>query len=314
MSKYRHQLPQLGDQLFLTDGGMETTLIFHKGLELNEFSSFELLKTPEGCQTLKEYFDDYLNIAKRYDRGFILEAPTWRANPDWGTRLGYSAKQLAAINQKAIEFLEGIRGEYETERTPMVISGCLGPRGDGYDPSVRMTAEEAEHYHASQINTFRDTNADMISAFTINYVAEAVGITRAAKMAGMPVVISFTLETDGTLPTGQSLQEAITEVDNATQSAPAYYMINCAHPTHFDNILVAGEPWLERIRGLRGNASIKSHAELDESTELDDGNPSEFGEQHQALLSSLNKLTVLGGCCGTDHRHIEAICEAVMPG
>jgi S-methylmethionine-dependent homocysteine/selenocysteine methylase len=314
MSKYSHQLPQLGDQLFLTDGGMETTLIFHKGLELNEFSSFELLNTPEGCQTLKEYFDDYLNIAKRYDRGFILEAPTWRANPDWGDRLGYSAGQLAAINKKAIEFLEDIRCEYETESTPMIISGCLGPRGDGYDPSVRMTAEEAEHYHARQINTFRDTNADMISAFTINYVAEAVGITRAAKMAGMPVVISFTLETDGALPTGQSLKEAITEVDNATQSAPAYYMINCAHPTHFANILPAGEPWLERIRGLRGNASTKSHAELDESTELDDGNPTEFGEQHHALLSSLTKLTVLGGCCGTDHRHIEAICEAVMPG
>jgi len=313
MSKYRHQLPQLGDQLFLTDGGMETTLIYHKGLELNEFSSFELLNTPEGCQTLKEYFENYLNIAKRYDRGFILEAPTWRANPDWGGRLGYSAEQLTAINQKAIELLEDIRGEYETQSTPIIISGCLGPRGDGYDPSVRMTAEEAEHYHAGQINTFRDTNADMISALTINYVAEAVGITRAAKMAGMPVVIAFTLETDGALPTGQSLQEAITEVDNATQSAPAYYMINCAHPTHFDNILVAGEPWLERIRGLRGNASAKSHAELDESTELDDGNPSEFGEQHQALLSSLNKLTVLGGCCGTDHRHIEAICEAVIP-
>lgn len=310
MNKYRNQLPQLGNELFLTDGGLETTLIFHNGLELNDFAAFELLNTAEGRQTLKEYFDSYLTIAKRYQRGFILEAPTWRASPDWGTRLGYSAQALAELNRESIALLEQIRQTYKTDGAPLVISGCVGPRGDGYDPAVRMTVAEAENYHKTQIDVFRDTDADMISAITMNYTEEAIGITRAAKAAGMPVVIAFTVETNGTLPTGQALKDAILAVDNATQSAPAYYMINCAHPSHFDTVLTEGEPWLDRIRGIRGNASTKSHAELDEATELDDGNPVEFGAQNIALKKSLKKLTVLGGCCGTDHRHIEAICAA----
>jgi S-methylmethionine-dependent homocysteine/selenocysteine methylase len=308
MNKYRTRLPQLGDKLFLTDGGLETTLIFHNGYELNDFAAFELLNTTEGQQTLKDYFDTYLTIAKRFGRGFILESPTWRASPDWGTRLGYSAEMLADLNHKGVEILENIRHTRESENTPIVISACVGPRGDGYDPSFRMTEQEAEDYHKTQINVFRDTDADMISAITMNYEEEAVGITRAAKAAGMPVVISFTVETDGTLPTGQSLKNAILAVDNATQSAPAYYMINCAHPSHFDKVLADRDTWLDRIRGIRGNASTKSHAELDEATELDDGNPAEFGDQNLALRNNLKKLTVLGGCCGTDHRHIEAIC------
>ena len=176
-----------------------------------------------------------------------------------------------------------------------------------------MSADEAQQYHAAQINTFSQTDADMVSAFTLNYVDEAIGIVRAARAAGMPVVISFTVETDGRLPTGQTLKDAIECVDAATQSAPAYYMINCAHPTHFDDALVAGEAWTERIRGIRANASRMSHAELNESAELDAGDPVEFGHQYKALVGRFEKLNVLGGCCGTDHRHVEQICEACFP-
>jgi S-methylmethionine-dependent homocysteine/selenocysteine methylase len=234
------------------------------------------------------------------------------ANPDWGTKLGYTEETLADANRKAIDLLVEIRSEFESGRGPIVISGCVGPRGDGYNPGGLMAAEEAAQYHGAQIRVFRDTAADMVTATTMNYVEEAIGIAQAAKSLGMPSAISFTVETDGKLPTGQTLRDAIQNVDDATGSAPAYYMINCAHPSHFEGVLAADEPWLERIRGIRANASTKSHAELNESAELDEGSPEDFGREHRALLGKLKKLNVLGGCCGTDHRHVEEICKACI--
>lgn len=310
MPKYRSQLPQLSGRFFLTDGGIETTLIFHEGLELPDFAAFALLKDAAGYEALRKYYRTYAAIARSYQAGFILESATWRASSDWGQKLGYSARELADLNRKAIELLCDIRDKYETAASPMVISGCIGPRGDGYSPTAMMSAQEAEQYHATQIGVFSRTEADMVTAITMNYVEEAIGIARAAKAAGMPAAISFTVEIDGKLPTGQALRDAIERVDEATQRAPAYYMINCAHPHHFEDVLAPGEAWTERIRGLRANASSKSHAELNESAELDMGNPVEFGRQHRALLDKLKHLNVLGGCCGTDHRHVEEICKA----
>ncbi|HEU5102858.1 MAG TPA: homocysteine S-methyltransferase family protein [Roseiflexaceae bacterium] len=310
MTKYRDQLPQLTGKLCLTDGGIETTLIFHEGLDLPEFAAFDLLKHAAGRAALQKYFRTYAALAQAYEVGFILESATWRANPDWGQKLGYSAGELADANRAAIDLLRGIRDQYETENTPMVISGCIGPRGDGYNPTAIMSADQAQHYHQIQIEVFKHSGADMVTAITMNYVEEAIGIARAAKLAGMPAAISFTVETDGKLPTGQTLQEAIEIVDEATGSAPAYYMINCAHPRHFEDALAAGEPWIERIYGLRANASTKSHAELNESAELDQGDPVELGREHRQLMGKLKNLCVLGGCCGTDHRHIEEIFKA----
>jgi len=310
MAKYRNNLPQLSGELFLTDGGAETTLIFHEGLDLPEFAAFDLLKKSEGVEALRRYYRTYASLARKYRVGFVLESPTWRANSDWGTKLGYSAEELVEKNQQSIELLEEIRNEYENENTRMVLGGCVGPRGDGYNPSEYMTEEEALHYHATQIETFSSTNADMITAMTITYFEEAVGIANAAKESGMPVVMSFTVETDGKLPSGQTLKEAVQKVDEATANYPAYYMINCAHPTHFEGVLAANETWHQRIRGLRANASTLSHAELDEAVELDDGNPAELGRQYKVLRSVLSNLNVLGGCCGTDHRHVEEICKA----
>jgi S-methylmethionine-dependent homocysteine/selenocysteine methylase len=312
MAKYRNELPQLSNEIFLTDGGIETTLIFHENLELPDFAAFHLLKNVEGYEALRKYFRTYGSLAQKYRVGFILESPTWRANPDWGAKLGYSESALADANCKAIELVNKIRSEFENETTKTVISGCVGPRGDGYNPTDVMSAEESQQYHTAQIKTFSETDADMVTAITMNYVEEAIGIARAAESIGMPVAISFTVETDGKLPTGQTLKAAIESVDEATPNVPAYYMINCAHPTHFENVLIAGEPWLERIRGIRANASAKSHAELNDSEELDEGNPIELGRQHRELSSKLKNLNVLGGCCGTDHRHVEEICKAVL--
>ena len=313
MATNRNHLPQLGDGFYLADGGLETTLIFQEGWELPDFAAFTLFETPHGEAALRKYFRSYAEIAKRFGCGIILESATWRASADWGTRLGYTPEALAAANHKAIRLLQDIRDEYETEQKPVVISGCLGPRGDGYVIDHAMSAQEAQDYHRQQIETFADTAADMVCAATINYVHEAIGIVRAAQDAELPVAISFTVETDGRLPSGQTLREAIEQVDQATSAYPCYYMINCAHPTHFEHVLAEGGLWSDRIRGVRANASRKSHAELNEATELDSGDPVELGAQYAQLKKQLAYLNVMGGCCGTDHRHVEQIAVACSP-
>jgi homocysteine S-methyltransferase len=310
MSHYRKHLPQLHDALFMTDGGLETTLIFHDGIDLPYFAAFDLLKNDAGVEKLRRYFLRYVEIARARGIGIVLEAPTWRANPDWAEKLGYSPRALAEANRKAIDLLLEIRAACETRATRIVISGNLGPRGDGYRADDRMTVAAARAYHAPQIRTFAGTEADMVAAFTMNYVEEAIGIVHAAREAAMPVAISFTLETDGRLPCGDTLAGAIERTDAETDGYPAYYMINCAHPTHFDAVLRSGGAWRRRIRGLRANASRRSHAELDESTDLDSGDPQELGGHYRELRSLLPGMTVVGGCCGTDHRHVEAICAA----
>ena len=312
IAKYRKDLPQLSGDLFLTDGGIETTLIFHNGFALPEFAAFDLLKHKEGRQALVDYYKTYSKIAKEHGVGFILESATWRASQDWGRKIGYSTQELVTMNRQAIQLLADIRDEYENENTKLVISGCIGPRGDGYQPDSKMTIEEAEAYHAWQMNVLADTEVDMVTALTMTYAEEAIGVVRTAQSAGLPVVISFTVETDGRLPNGQSLKDAIRQVDKATWNGPIYYMVNCAHPTHFDSELDTDEAWVQRIHALRSNASRKSHAELNESDTLDDGNPIEFGRQYRALKDRLSNLNVLGGCCGTDHRHIEAVCKAII--
>jgi S-methylmethionine-dependent homocysteine/selenocysteine methylase len=297
-------LPQLEGDLFLTDGGLETTLIFHRGLELPAFAAFVLLADEAGTEELRRYYAPYLELARDQGVGFVLETPTWRASPRWAAELGYDEAELDRLNRKAISLMEQLRDE---AGVPAVISGCIGPQGDGYSPAAELSAAEARDYHSTQIATFADTAADMVTALTITYADEAIGITRAAGDAGLPAVISFTLETDGRLPSGQQLGDAIEQVDDATDPAPAYYMINCAHPTHFEAVLDSDAGWLARIRGLRANASSKSHAELDEADELDDGDSVDLGVRHVALREKLPALTVVGGCCGTDHRHVGEI-------
>jgi S-methylmethionine-dependent homocysteine/selenocysteine methylase len=309
-AKYRSALPQMSGNLFLTDGGIETTLIFHNGLDLPHFAAFDLLRTAAGRAALADYYRPYLEAAVRAKTGFVLESATWRASADWGNKLGYSREDLLTANREAITLLFALRGEYETVTTPCVMSGNIGPRGDGYNPSEIMDAESAKNYHATQVLAFEDCGVDLVTAITMTNTNEAVGVVLAAKDAGLPIVISFTTETDGRLPTGETLGDAIQTVDRATDKAPIYYMVNCAHPTHFESVLRTRDPWIERIRGVRANASKMSHAELDNAEELDDGDPEEFGADHKRLQSLLPALNVFGGCCGTDHRHISAICHS----
>jgi S-methylmethionine-dependent homocysteine/selenocysteine methylase len=309
--KYRSALPQLGDDLFLTDSGLETTLVFHDQMDLPEFAAFPLLDRDDGVDRLRRYFSQHMDIAAEAGLGFIGEAASWRANPDWATKLGYDRDGLARLNRRSVELLTGLRDEYETRTVaPFVVSGCIGPRDDGYNPSSLMTPDVAQRYHAEQIETFRDAGADLVHAMTMTHTGEAIGIVKAAQAAGMPVVISFTTETDGRLPSGEMLADAVTAVDRATGDGPAYYGINCAHPSHFEEVIEAGGSWVERVRGLRANASRRSHAELDEAEDLDAGDPDELGADYARLRGRMPHLNVLGGCCGTDDRHVSAIRDA----
>ncbi|MCF8067110.1 MAG: homocysteine S-methyltransferase family protein [Desulfobacterales bacterium] len=312
MFKYRKNLPQLNGDMFLMEGGPETTLIFKYGLDLPEFAAFDLYKNDEGCEHLRNYYSSYGELVEKYNVNFIFESVTFRASSDWGEKLGYSREALGNANRKAIKVLLEMRNRFETEKNKIVICGSIGPRIDGYIPGEMMSEKEAEKYHFAQLKIFSETDADFVTACTLTNTEEAIGVCHAAKSLNMPVVISFAVETDGNLDCGLTLKEAIEKTDKATDNLPLYYMINCAHPTHFEGILVSGEPWLERIRGIRANASTRSHAEMEAADDFDEGNPEEFGQQYKALKERLPHLNILGGCCGSDQRHIEEIYKACM--
>jgi S-methylmethionine-dependent homocysteine/selenocysteine methylase len=301
-------LPQLSGGMFVTDGGLETDLIFNRGIELPEFASFVLIDDEAGKKALADYYRAYYDIARERGAGFVLDTPTWRANRDWGERLGYDRARLAEANRRWADEAAAMREAWAADGVQVVLSGNIGPRGDGYVPGERMTADEAAEYHAEQIATFAETDLEMVTVLTLNYTEEAIGVARAAAAHGLPSAVSFTVETDGRLPSGQPLGEAIDQVDSETGGAPAYFMVNCAHPTHFEGEL-GGGAWCERILGVRANASKMSHAELDEAEELDPGDPHELADGYERLREKLPNLTVLGGCCGTDHRHVAAVTD-----
>jgi S-methylmethionine-dependent homocysteine/selenocysteine methylase len=298
-----------GSRLYLGDGGLETTMIFERGLELPLFAAFTLLDRAEGVDALRDYYRGYLEIAQRNGAGFTFDTPTWRASSDWGEQLGYSSTGLSEVNRRAVDLGEEIREAGESPTTPICVCGTLGPRGDAYAPEELMSAGEAERYHAAQIEVFAAAGVDMVGVYTLAYAEEGVGIARAAAAAGVPAVISFTLETDGRLPSGERLDEAIERVDAEAEGSPAYFMINCAHPTHFASVLEGPGEWKRRIGGVRANASRRSHEELDEATELDSGSPTELAGEYLDLKEVLPEVRVLGGCCGTDTRHVAGICE-----
>lgn len=312
MTRYRHALPQLEGGIFLADGGLETTLVFHEGIELPHFAAFDLLRRDAGVAMLQRYFAQYVQIARDRGCGIVLETPTWRANRDWAARLGYDAAALREANFAAVDLLLEIRKQHETQQTRIVVSGNVGPRGDGYRPDSRMTVQAARDYHVEQIAAFAATEADMVAAFTMNYAEEAAGIALAAREHAMPLALSFTVETDGLLPSGETLAGAIEMVEQRSGGYPAYYMINCAHPSHFVRMLDALGALAARVRGIRANASRRSHAELDASTEIDIGDPDELSQDYAQLRSRLPALAVAGGCCGTDHRHIAKIGDVLL--
>lgn len=304
-------LPQMTGRLFLTDGGLETDMIFNHGFELPAFAAHTMLESDEGRAALRLYFLNFFRLAREQGAGFILDCPTWRAQGAFAGELGVAETDLWKINRDAVAFARELRAR-QSAFLDIVINGVIGPCADAYAAAERLSAAQAEDYHAQQVRWLADAGVDMVSALTFGTADEAIGVARAAHARNVPSVISFTVETDGCLPSGQPLGDAITQVDRATGEAPAYYMVNCAHPDHFSDAL-EGPSWIHRLRGVRCNASRASHAELDNADTLDDGDPREFGELCAALMQKLPWLSVFGGCCGSDLRHVAAVARAVRP-
>ncbi len=311
MSIYRKQLPQTEGGIFLTDAGLETDLIFNRGIDIREFAAHTLLESAEGRFALAQYFRGFLTLADQHNVGFIFDSPTWRAHTHWSKALGSSATALAEINRAAIDFIADLRDEFAANRGPIILNAPIGPCGDAYAPELMVSADEAALHHAQQIAWLAETEVDMVTALTFTQSSEAIGIVRAANDAKLPIIVSFTVETDGSLPTGQPIGDAIVEVDAATSQGPEYFMINCAHPDHFREAL-HDEEWLRRIRGFRCNASRCSHAELDEAETLDAGDPTELSRQYGELAMTMPWANVFGGCCGSDLRHVAAIADSVI--
>lgn len=308
MAMFRTGLPQLGGGLYLTDAGIETDLIFNKGIEIREFAAHTLLADEAGRHDVAKYFRGFLRLAAEIGAGFVLDSQTWKAHPHWADALQASEADLADANRNAITFIAGLRSEFSDNAAPIVLNGLIGPCGDAYAPDVAVAAAEAEEYHASQVGWLADTDVDMVTAMTFTQSDEAIGVVRAAGAVGLPIVVSFTVETDGSLPTGESLGHAIEAVDAATNGSAAYFMVNCAHPDHFCDVVVDAE-WAHRIRGVRCNASRMSHSELDEAEVLDDGDSHELADGYRGLIDSMPWLNVFGGCCGTDLRHVTEIAR-----
>jgi S-methylmethionine-dependent homocysteine/selenocysteine methylase len=287
----------------VTDGGLETDLIYHHDVDLPDFAAFPLVDDDRGRALLLHYYDAYVDIARRAGAGLQLETPTWRASRDWGDRLGYSTDDLRRVNRDAVAMLVRLRDRAGLD--PLLVSGSLGPRGDGYVAGEDVDPDDAAAYHALQTEAFAEAGADLVTALTLTGTGEAVGVVRAARSAGLPVAVSFTVERDGRLPDGTPLAAAVTAVD--AEAAPDYFMVNCAHPSHIAPGLTDGGDWRSRIVGLRANASVQSHEELDAATDLDEGDPAELARAQDTLRPRLPNLTLVGGCCGTDARHVAAM-------
>lgn len=312
MPNYRNRLPQLSGDLFLTDAGLETDIIFNRGIAIREFAAHTLLADPVGRRALEDYFSGFIDLAKRADTGLILDTVTWKAHRHWAADLGESISFLHDANRSAVAFIARLRDLADNPH-PIVLNAPIGPRGDAYAPEKRIGADEAQDYYSEQLGWLSRTEIDMVTGLTFTQSGEAIGLVRAAESRGLPCVISFTVETDGRLPTGMTLEDAIAHVDGETGDGPAYFMVNCAHPDHFDHVLKAGD-WRRRIHGIRANASRCSHAELDEAEELDDGNPAELAGQYARLRGCMPWLNVFGGCCGSDIRHVTAIARSITDG
>jgi len=291
---------------YVTDGGLETDLIHHHGVDLPHFAAFPLLVDPKGRDLLADYYRAYAGIAAASGAGLFLETPTWRANRDWGARLGLGADGLAEANAEAVHLVAALAEQYTDDGVAeVVLAGLVGPRGDGYVVGEVMDPWEARDYHRHQVRVFAEEGADLVTALTLTTVPEAVGIVLAARECGLPVSVGFTVETDGRLPDGTTLRDAVEWVDEA--APPDWFVVNCAHPSHVVAGLGEGGAWVERIGGTRVNASSLSHAELEASEVLDEGDPLALAGDQAGLGALLPALRVVGGCCGTDARHVAAM-------
>jgi len=311
MGTQRSALPNETNRLFLTDGGTETWLIHKRGLELPYFSSFHLLNDARATEEIRSYYRSFADIAVEHGTAFIFDSLTYRASTDWGELLGYSAGALAEMNLMALELYREVAHESGLADSDAIISGCIGPKGDAYEQNAALAADGAQEYHQVQVDTFKSGDVDIVTALSLSSSQEAIGIVRAAQAAGLQSAISFMVEKDHCLQSGESLQTAIETVDRATGAAAAYFMVNCAHPIDFGPALTDGK-WVSRVHGIRANSSKQEHSLLNTLGHLDEGNPEELAGEYASLKSRYPDMNVFGGCCGTDFTHVRQISSALQ--
>lgn len=304
-------LPSPNGPIFLTEAGIETYIEYKMGFPLKHFCLFDLLNNPRATAAITDYYRNLLDVAKTHKTGMILCGLHYRASPDWGALMEYTPEALAEINIRAVKLLQSLADAYRSDSLPVLISACIGPRGDAYQLNQTLTVESAEAYHTIQIQTVKDAGADIITALTLNSVDEAIGITKAAQTIGIPVVISFTVDETSRLKTGPSLKQAIEQTDAATNAGPTYYMLNCSHPVDFEPALEPGN-WITRLNGIRPNASALDKGTLCKLGHLEEGDPIALGQQMGTLASRFPHISVWGGCCGTDAVHINEIAKNVL--
>ncbi|WP_203564896.1 homocysteine S-methyltransferase family protein [Aliiroseovarius sp. PrR006] len=303
--------PRLENKFYLTEGGTETELLYKWGFELPEFAMFPLLDDPKADQVLRDMYRRYFDVAEKFDTGMLIMSHDYRASPDWGAKLGYSPEGLADMQRRTIDFLEGMRCEYQGRVSDVYIAGCIGPKGDAYGTGGDISEDEAEEYHSVQLSTLAATAADMAIALTFNNIPEAIGLVRAAEKLGIPLGVCLTLTTEGVLKSGPSLQAAIETIDERTNGAAAWFGTNCSHPLEFAPALANSGPWLDRIRCIRPNAVKMEQVALCRLGHLEDGDPVELGKQMGDVAERFPKADILGGCCGTDERHLSEIAKNV---
>ena len=303
--------PRLDNKFYLTEGGSETEIMYKWGFELPEFEMYPLLDNPQADEIIRNMFRRYFEVAAQHDTGMLLNGHDYRASPDWGAKLGYSPEALRNMQHRVIDFLDGMRAEYADRVSDVYIAACIGPRGDAYGSGGEITADEAEDYHSVQLKNLDGTAADMAVAATFNNVPEAIGVIRAANGAGRPIGVSLTLTPEGRLRSGPGLGEAIETIDEATDGGAAWFGTNCSHPLEFEPALAEQGPWLDRLRYIRPNAARMDKIALCSLGHLEDGDPVELGGQMGEVARRLPRADIIGGCCGTDERHLSEIARNV---
>ena len=302
---------QVSGLIYLTEGGQETEVMYRHGFDLPEFAMFPLLDQPDAVEVVRAMYSAVLDTAERHGCAVLLGGLDYRASPDWAGLIGYDPTALAAMQTRAIEFLREVSDPYRDRLPDVRIAGIVGPRGDAYQVNPTITADESEEYHSVQLATLAASGVDLVEAMTFNNVDEAVGLARAASSAGLPLSVSFVLDSDHNLNGGPSLKEAIESVDAAAGSdRPAFYGINCSHPFEFMPAIESGE-WFKRIRCLRPNAAAADKISLCTLGHLEEGDPVELGSLMGQLAADYPHIDIWGGCCGTWDKHLDHIARSV---
>jgi homocysteine S-methyltransferase len=303
--------PRLENKFYLTEGGTETEILYKWGYELPEFAMFTLLENAEANECVLGMYRRYFDVAEAYGTGILVTGHDYRASPDWARKLGYSLKGLTEMQHRTIQFLTDIRAEYEGRVSDVYVSGCIGPRGDAYGTGGGISEAESEDYHSVQLSNLVETDADMAIAQTFNNIPEAIGVVRAATAIGIPIGVCLTLTTDALLRSGPTLKEAVETIDDRTGGAAAWFGTNCSHPVEFEPAISEAGAWAERLRYIRPNATQMEKIALCKLGHLEDGDPVELGHQIGDVARRFPNADILGGCCGTDERHLGEIAKNV---